>query len=206
MELGQYAIDYAYLKAVQQDHITLTPASESEDPEKTIAALAAHDSRIADRLVLIGDLEDTADHSCLTPGLTPVPGIYVHACSLATLSRGVLFKITGTPSLTALVIGASLLLAAIVGLRVLYARAPLLHAWPFQQVEILAFGLASVLLFVGFSWRIRWPGVVWPSYLWLCGALFIHPFVSEPLYRALAAAPGVLRAIGATLAARARGV
>ncbi len=138
--------------------------------------------------------------------MPPVAGIYIHACSLATLNRGVLFKIAETPSRTAIAVGVCLLVAGIVGLRVLYARSPLLHAWPFQQLEILAFGTCAVLLFLGFSWWVRWPGVVWPSYLWVCAALFIHPFVSEPVCRALAAAPGVLRATGASLAARARGV
>jgi serine/threonine protein kinase/CHASE2 domain-containing sensor protein len=206
MEFGQYVVDYAYLKAVEQDVIRLVPANDSEAPEKTIASLAARDSTIADRLVLIGDLEDTADHSCLTPGMAPVPGIYIHACSLATLNRGALFKVAGSPSRATVATGACLLLAAIVGLRVFYARAPRLHAWPFQQVEILAFGTAAVLLFVGSVGWIRLQGVVWPGSLWLCGALFAHPFLSEPLYRALAAAPGVLRAAAATLAARARGV
>ena len=49
-------------------------------------------------------------------------------------------------------------------------------------------------------------GVAWPHVLWLCGALFIHPFVSEPLFRAAVGMPRALRAAVPSLAGRARGV
>ena len=198
-ELGEYSIDYSYLKEVQRDIITLSPGQGDGGFEAPIAALAAYRSRVANRAVFVGDLEDPIDHSCPAPGMTPVSGVLIHACALATLNRGMVFHLADTPGPGSVVGGILLLVALIVGLRVWYRRVPALQRWPFQYLEILAFGSLSVVVSVAFIWRLRAFGVVWPDCLWLCGALLAHPFVSEPLYRTATATRGMVLA---TLAAR----
>jgi CHASE2 domain-containing sensor protein len=204
LEVGEYSIDYSYLKEASRDIIKLLPIRAGESPENAIAQpLGADDSRVADRVVLVGDLDDTSDQFCQTPGGKPLPGVLIHACSLATLNRGMLFEITGTPGWTTTLGGLFVLLAAIIGLRVFRTRSRLLQEWPFQYIEILAFGAMAILVFVVFTWQARVAGVVWPHLLWLSGALFVHPFFSEPCYRAVVAMPKVLHAAVRTVAGRA---
>jgi CHASE2 domain-containing sensor protein/predicted Ser/Thr protein kinase len=204
LEVGEYSIDYSYLKEAQRDKINLLPVRAGESRENAIAQqLGADNSRVADRVVLVGDLEDTADQFCQTPGGKPLPGVLIHACSLATLNRGMLFEVTGTPGWTSTLGGMFVLVAAIIGLRVFRTRARLLQDWPFQYIEILAFGAMAILVFLVFTWQVRAAGVVWPHLLWLSGALFIHPFFSEPFYRAVVATPKVLHAAVRTVAGRA---
>ncbi len=193
-ELGEYSIDYSYLKEVQRDIITLSPGQGDGGFEAPIAGLAAYRSRVASRAVFVGDLEDPVDHSCPAPGMTPVSGVLMHACALATLNRGMVFHLADTPGPRSVVGGILLLAALIVGLRVCYRRVPALQPWPFQYLEILAFGSLSIVVFVAFIWRLKVLGIVWPDCLWLCGALLVHPFVSEPLYRTATATRGMVLA------------
>jgi hypothetical protein len=194
IEFGEYGIDYAFLKEVRRDVVTLVPLEGDGGWESAVAQLRALESRISGRVVLVGDLEDTADHSCPTPGLKPVSGVLIHACALATLNRGMVFQVTDAASWPAGAAGAAILAAVIVGLRLLYARSLPLRQWPFQYLEILAFAAISLLLFLLLDWRARARGAVWPHSLWVCGALLAHPFVSEPAWRAVASAGGLARA------------
>jgi hypothetical protein len=204
LEFGTYVIDYAYLKELRRDILTLTPTRADESAADTVAQLAAYGSRIADRVIFVGDLKDTSDHLCYTPGMTPLPGVLIHACSLATLNRGMFLEATDTLGRRT-VLGAGLFLVAlIVLLRAVHTRSPLLRAWPFQYVEIVVFGFLSIALFLSFRWQLRANGAVWPHFLWVSGALFLYPF-AESVYRAVAAVPGMLRATALTFAGRARG-
>jgi hypothetical protein len=206
IEFGEYAIDYAYLREVRRDMIRLSPRSAGEGWETAIDGLGAFESRITDRAVLIGDLEDTSDQTCPTPSMQPVSGVLIHACALATLNRGMVFRISHTLSRAAILSGALALLAAIVGLRLSYARFRPLQQWPFQHVEIFWFAALSALVFFTFRWQAGSRGVAWPHVLWVCGALVAHPFVSEPLFRAAAGMPRALRAAAPPPTGRARGV
>ena len=169
-----------------------------------IAGLAAYRSRVANRAVLVGDLEDAVDHSCPAPGMTAVSGVLIHACALATLNRGLVFHLADTPGLPSVASGIFLLVAFIVALRVGYHRVPALHRWSFQYVEILAFGSLSIAASLAFIWRLQAQGVVWPDCLWLCGALVAHPFVTEPLYRTVTATRGMTFALASGRRRRAR--
>ena len=70
LEFGEYMIDYAYLKEVRRDVIVLSPRNAGEGWESAIDGLGAFESRIADRAVLVGDLENTSDQTCPTPSMT----------------------------------------------------------------------------------------------------------------------------------------
>jgi serine/threonine protein kinase/CHASE2 domain-containing sensor protein len=202
LEFGEYSIDYSYLKETKRNIIPV-PRRAGESRENAIAFLEDYDSRIADRVVFVGDLKDTSDQFCQTPGAEPVPGVLIHACALATLNRGMLFEITDPLSWTTILGGMFVVLAAIIGLRVFHTRSRLMQEWPFQYIEILVFGAMAILVFLVFTWHVRVAGVVWPHYLWLSGALFVHPFFSEPFYRAVVATPKVLHAAVSTVAGRA---
>jgi predicted Ser/Thr protein kinase len=203
---GEYGIDYSHLNHIRQDVVTLWPVADGEDWEKAFAGARLPEGRIADRVVLVGDLEDTSDHSCPTPSMKPVSGVLIHACSLATLNRGMVFQVTDALGWTTVIGGAFVLAAAIVGLRLLYARSKPLQEWPYQYLEIPFFGTLALVLFVVFDWRVRNRGVVWPHTMWLCGALLAHPFVSEPLCRAVASTGALVRTAARTLTGRRRGV
>jgi hypothetical protein len=200
LEFGTYVIDYSYLKELRRDIVTLTPSG----PAEIAAQFASLAPRIADRVILVGDLEDTSDQLCYAPGTRALAGVLIHACSLATLNRGLLFESTETLSLPAALGGGGIVLLAIAGLRLAHTRSPLLRAWPLQYLEVLVFGALAVALFLFFRWHVRTGGAVWPHALWVSGALLLYPF-AESVYRALVAAPGMLRAAALTVAGRARG-
>jgi serine/threonine protein kinase len=204
LEFGTYAIDYTYLQELRRDTVTLTPAVAGEGPADTVRQLATFASRIADRVVLVGDLDDTSDQLCYTPGMKPLSGVLIHACSLATLNRGLLFEATDTLNRTTVWGAGAFLLVVIVGLRVMHTRSPLLRAWPYQHLEILVFAGLSVALLLLFRWQFRKNGAVWPHFMWGSVALLVYPFV-DSVYRALVAAPGMARATALTLAGRPEG-
>jgi CHASE2 domain-containing sensor protein len=190
---------------VRRDVITLRPGSGGEGWEGAIGSLAAFESKIGERAVLIGDLDDTTDQTCPTPSMRPVSGVLIHACALATLNRGMVFRISDTLSWGTVLWGLLLVLAVIVGVRLLYSRSRRLQQWPFQYIEILSFAAMSAGAFLVFGWHASARGVAWPHVLWLCGALFLHPFVSEPLFRAAVGMPRALRAAAPSRAGRAKG-
>jgi ABC-type xylose transport system permease subunit len=137
--------------------------------------------------------------------MQPVSGVIIHACALATLNRGIVFRISDTLNWAIALWGLLLVLTAIVGVRVLHTRSRLLRQWPFPFIEIPAFAAMSVVVFVVFGWYATARGVAWPHVLWLCGALIVYPFVSERLFRTAVGMPGVLRAAAPILTGRVRG-
>ena len=205
VEFGEYAIDYSFLREVRRDIVRLSPRTAGEGWESAIDALGVFGSRIADRPVLVGDLEDTTDQTCPTPSMQPVSGVLIHACALATLNRGTVFRISNTLEPAAVAWGALALLAAIIGLRLIHLRSGKLRQWQFQRVEMLWFTAMSVIVFFIFRWQVSVRGVAWPHVLWLCGALVVYPFVSEPLVRAAAGTLRALRSAGPSRAGRERG-
>ena len=205
VEFGEYAIDYSFLREVRRDIVRLSPRTAGEGWESAIDALGVFGSRIADRPVLVGDLEDTTDQTCPTPSMQPVSGVLIHACALATLNRGTVFRISNTLEPAAVAWGALALLAAIIGLRLTHLRSGKLRQWQFQRVEMLWFTAMSVIVFFIFRWQVSVRGVAWPHVLWLCGALVVYPFVSEPLVRAAAGTLRALRSAGPSRAGRERG-
>jgi len=204
LELGEYIIDYSYLKEIRKDVISLSPVNPGDSPERTISYLRAFDARIADRIVLLGDLQDVTDQFCLTAQLKPLSGLLIHACSMATLNRGLLWEIHETlrPALAAGII--LLVLVGIVGSRLLHTYSRIWRAWDYQHIEILAFGSMSILVFLIFKWQISASEIIWPHFLWISGALFIHPFLTEPFYRACVGLIKVLHSFVLSSAGRAR--
>ena len=158
IEIGTYVIDYAYLKEVRRDTIKLDGGDGADIP----AQLRAHRSKIADRMVLIGDLEDTSDQLCDIPGTKPLSGVLIHACSLATLNRGMLFELTDVLSPAASWTILSCLIGLIVGVRVIHAASPRLRAWPYEHLEILVFGSMAIAVIVVCRGLAQTSGVVWP--------------------------------------------
>ena len=205
IEFGEYAIDYSFLREVRRDVVTLSPRTAAEEWESAIDALGVFGSRIADRPVLVGDLQDAADQTCPTPSMKPVSGVLIHACALATLNRGTVFRISNTVKPAAVAWAVLAMLAAVIGVRLIHLHVGRLRQWQFQQVEMLWFTGLSVIVFLIFRWQISVRGVAWPHVLWVCGALVVYPFVSEPLVRAAAGTLRALRSAGPSRAGRERG-
>jgi serine/threonine protein kinase len=184
LALGEYEIDYSYLNEIRKDVISISPVIPEESPVQTILYLRAFKAKIADRIVLLGDLGDTTDQFCSPAQLKPLSGLLIHACSIATLNRGLLWEVRETlrPGLAVGII--LLVLAGIVGSRLLHAYSRIWRTWNYQHIEILAFGSMSILVFLILTWQISASEVIWPDFLWISGALFIHPFLTEPFYRA----------------------
>jgi CHASE2 domain-containing sensor protein len=191
LELGTYEIDYSHLDELRQEIVTLRPP-DGGSIGPVAQQLAAHRARIADRLVLVGDLEDTSDHLCYTPRLKPLPGVLVHACALATWNRGMLFQPRTTVSGAAVGGFVGLVLAVIVGLRVLHDRSALLRVVQHQHLEMVIFvALAAAVVLVA-RWLATTHGIVWPSFIWVAAALAVYP-LSESFYRAAIAVPRLAR-------------
>jgi serine/threonine protein kinase/CHASE2 domain-containing sensor protein len=189
LELGTYVIDYSYLKELRQDVIKLDAGGNETD----LARRLYHDrARIADRVVFIGDLEDTGDHLCNMPGMEPLPGVLVHASSLATLNRGMLFDTSDAirPAIAWAIF--PVLVALIAGLRVLHASARRLRAWPYEHLELLAFLLIAFAIVFLCRWMAQINGLVWPHFIWPAAALVCYPFAGA-LYRAVAALAAMIR-------------
>jgi hypothetical protein len=136
--------------------------------------------------------------------MKPLPGVLIHGCALATLNRGVLFEPADTLSTRVILAIAVLMLAIIVGLRMVHAGCAPVGQWPFQYLEILVFGAMSFGTILVCQWLARANGVVWPHFLWMSGALAVYPF-AEPVYRAIAASPRIIHASISTQAGGARG-
>jgi len=205
MELREYVIDYSYLKEIQKGVISLSPVNPGDSPERTISYLMKYfEAKIADRIVLLGDLDDATDRLCPTALLKPLPGLLIHACSIATLNRGLLLEIHDTlrPALAVEII--LLVLVGIFGSRLLHTYSPIWRAWDYQYIEILAFGSMSILVFLIFKWQISASEIIWPDFLWISGALFIHPFLTEPFYRACVGLTKILHSFVLASVGRAR--
>jgi hypothetical protein len=204
LELGEYLIDYSYLKEIRNAVISLQPMNPNDSPEQIISYLRASNAKIANRIVLVGDLQDATDQFCATAQMKPLSGLLIHACSIATLNRGLLMEIQEAlrPALAAGII--LLVLVGIVGSRLLHTYSKIVRAWDYQHIEILAFGGMSILVFLIFRWQISASEIIWPHYLWISGALFIHPFLTEPFYRACVGLTKLLHPFVLASAGRAR--
>jgi serine/threonine protein kinase len=204
VEFGTYVIDYSYLRDLRRDVIKLPPLSGADPGVTIVSYLDAHAASIADRTVLVGDLEDTSDQVCYTPGMRPLPGVLVHACSLATLNRGMLLEPSGTISRAAVWTLSLLVVAVIVALRVSHALWPRLRRWRQQDLEIVVFVPLSLGALLAFRWLAASSGVVWPNFLWFAGGLASYPFAASAI-RAFIAAPGIVRAAASSVDGRVRG-
>ncbi len=203
VELGTYVIDYSYLKELRQDIITLS--SDSGDPADDIATqLKAHRSRITGRLVLVGDLEDTSDHLCYTPRMSPLPGVLVHGCALATWNRGMLLEPRAAMGRNAWIGLVALLIATIAGLRVVHSVSPAVRHVPFQHLEVFVFGSMAFGVILVSRWLAQTSGIVWPNVFWVAGALAVYS-LSGPFHHAVIAVPRIAHAAVGGSARRVRG-
>jgi hypothetical protein len=201
LEMGEYFIDYSYLKQIQSEIVV--PSSLADVPA-LVRNLKNH-GKLKNRIVLIGDLEDVSDQFCHTPNQRPLAGALIHACSIATLNRVLLPEIEGWRSTVLELAIIIFLLGSIVGVRLWWYYSPVAHQWDYQYIEILLFGTMAMAIYVAFKLRIRDVGWVWPKFLWVSAALFIHPFLTEPFYRTCAALPKMLQAFCGVFARRESG-
>jgi hypothetical protein len=191
LDFGEYPIDYSYLREIRKEIISL------KSPEE----ITVFTSRIRNRSVVVADLNDAKDRFCYIGPHEPLSGALIHACTLASLNRGFFGEVTETLSVT-LKLGMTLLvLFGIMGLRLIHTYSRPLRRWDYQYLEILAFTLMSILTYFVFNYQIRTYGILWPDWLWVCAALFIHPFLTEPFYRTCRALPKVAHAFVIAFAA-----
>lgn len=198
LELGEYFIDYSYLKQIQSEIVV--PSSLADIP--ALVRNLRNRGGLKNRVVLIGDLEDVSDQFCQTPSQRPLAGVLIHACSIATLNRVLLPELEGWRSTLLELAIIVFLLCSIVGVRLWYYYSPVAHQWDYQYIEILLFGTMAMAIYIAFKLRIRDVGWVWPKFLWVSAALFIHPFLTEPFYRTCVALPKMLQAFCGVFARR----
>jgi len=203
LDFGTFVIDYSYLKELRRDVLALPTAPHADQSSAVVAHLRAHSARIADRLVLVGDLEDTSDQVCYTQGMKPLPGVLVHACSLATLNRGTLLQATGSLDRRGAWALAAVIVAVIIGLRVAHTFSSPFRELPFEYFEIIVFSLLALVVVLACRWVARTHGIVWPHFVWVSGGLALYA-VATPVVRACAATPGILHAALRPLRAGAR--
>jgi CHASE2 domain-containing sensor protein len=146
---------------------------------ETPQLLEAYKDKIKDHVVLIGDVGRGEDKFALAHTTDLVPGVLIHACSLMTLRNGPLRYVDALRSISLDVIlsFASLLLLCFVAL-IIHFKHPNLAA-----AEMLCSWIVALLVFILCYWWIGWAGIFWPDYLWISFALFIAPYLADPLWR-----------------------
>jgi hypothetical protein len=183
LQLPEYRINYSYLREIRKEIITPENAS----------SIRAFTSKIRNRVILLGDLEDASDQFCHIPQQKPLSGALIHACSVATLNRGMLMReVNETIGWKLRIAIAIFVLSSIMSIRLIHTYSKLLREWDYHYLEILLFGMMSILIYLVFTWETRKLRVYWPDFLWISLALFICPFITEPFYRTCAAVPKVL--------------
>ncbi|HXR16402.1 MAG TPA: CHASE2 domain-containing protein [Terriglobales bacterium] len=186
LDAADFRIDYSYLKEIRKEIITLENAS----------SIQAFRSRIQNRVVLLGDLEDSGDQLCQLPHQKPLSGLLIHACSVATLNRapnrGMLRELDQRVGWKLRLVIALFVLGGIVGTRLVHAYSPHLSQWDFHYLEILTFAAMSAIIYFVFSWELRKLAVYWPDFFWISLALFLYPFLAEPFYRLCIAVSGLM--------------
>lgn len=190
LEFGTFGIDYAHLKEIRRNIISLALPTGELSSELEIQ-LAAHRSRIADRVILVGDLEDATDQQCIITNRRPLPGALIHASALATWNKNTLFEPARTLGRKTMLGMAVFLGLMIVGLRAAHAIMPRVRDRPFQHLEAIVFTLLAVTVVVASKWLASSSGVVWPNFFWFSAGLALYP-LTEPLYGALVAVPKML--------------
>jgi hypothetical protein len=164
-------------------------------------AIRAFGSKIQNRVILLGDLEDASDQFCAIPQQRPLSGALIHACSVATLNRRMLLReVNEMVGWKLRLTIAIFVLSGVLGIRLVHAYSKLVHEWDYHYLEILTFGIMSIVVYLIFAWEMRNLILYWPDFLWISAALFICPFIAEPFYRACAAVPKVLHEFVLTFA------
>jgi hypothetical protein len=181
---GKYIIDYSDLEVIKKRVISADDASSLRDR-----------SKFKGRQVLIGDLGDRLDHTCVPGRPWPVSGVLIHACSLATLNKGLFLGVTPsqgwTYKLIVLFAAWCILLGLEIGEALRRSRgralsgsgAPTLGDWNHEAIEILFFSTIAFLTYVAATWMVASKRYFWPDFLWIVLTLFLHPFMTEPFFR-----------------------
>ena len=165
--VGEFPIDYSYL-----DQIAKIPYRETRD-------LARWQDKIDRRVVLIGDLADLEDSRCTAHLRAPVPGVLIHACSFATLNRGLLWNISTRTSLMCdlwLVLWLTFAMGLVRFLQIFRRRMWSLDA---HAMEIFSFLTAAFCVVTASIGVIGLTHFFWPESLWISAGLFIHPYLIE---------------------------
>ena len=167
IRLGEYPIDYSVLDQIQR-----IPYHDRGDLKQWEDTIARHS-------VLIGDLRDTADSRCTAHRREPIPGVLIHACSLATLSRGLLWHIDGATSLLC-DLGLLFVIVAATGfVRHIQVSVRRLSSINAHAMEILTCGCASLAVLAVSLVFVQITHFFWPDFLWIFAGYFLHPYLRE---------------------------
>ena len=167
IRLGKYPIDYSAL-----DQIPRIPYHDKGDLKQWEDTITRHS-------VLIGDLRDTEDSRCTAHRREPVPGVLIHACSLATLSRGLLWHIDGGTSLLC-DLGLLFVIVAVTGfVRHVQVSDPRFSGIKAHAMEILTCSCASLAVLAVSLAFVQISHFFWPDFLWIFAGYFLHPYLHE---------------------------
>jgi hypothetical protein len=181
---GEYQIDYSYLPRIERDSIVLSPPARGllaqPNPRKAIKDQVRQDIgnvNAVGRIVLIGDLADVRDQFCAVVRDRPLPGIFMHASAIATLTHGLFLEADEAWTLRI-----EITLMVLIGIGIaLIKKIHGVSAWRYEYIEILAYAVLSVIVLIFSTLLIRASGVYWRGFLWVSAALFIHPLITNPL-------------------------
>jgi CHASE2 domain-containing sensor protein len=167
MEVGEYVIDYSFLGRI--------PSVPYTDPQH----LRYYGEQIQGRVVLVGDLRDSADANCTGQSRTPVAGVLVHACAFASLTHGRLLEIDRATSRRYDVYLFAIVTALLSGARALQMfRRGGVH-FNLHVLEIALYTTAAVAVFGGCFFFLHVTRLFWPDFLWISTALFFQPYFAE---------------------------
>lgn len=169
IEYAEALVNFSKLEAIQENKLlTLSKVSIKESSEK-----------FRNRIVILGDgtKERAMDNRKVAGRTEVIPGVYIHACAAYTFAREPMYEFKLPVRLSL-----DLFLSAFVICWVAINRRQHLNErkvfdWHKLQNRLTII-TALVVLFAAVC-LVWWTGVVWPDFLLVAGALWLHPKVEK---------------------------
>jgi CHASE2 domain-containing sensor protein len=164
---GEFLVDYGLLDLIRDKSL------------RTIKPVVISDQGpffLKNKVVLLGDgtLGKATDISVVPGQKEPVPGVYLHACAVYTLTKP-LYELTGLGRATIDLTLSMLIVAAIAAIR-LRARKDELNIGRLQGFFTLMVVLFAYV--VGFMF-VRSTRIMWDDFILVIAALLLHPSIEK---------------------------
>lgn len=163
---GEFLVDYGLLELIRDKTL------------KTIKPLVIEDQgkwTLKNKLVLLGDATVGKSDTSLVPGQKePVPGVYLHACAIYTLTHP-LYELTGLARIVIDLTLSAFLVAIIAWIRV-QARNGELNVSLLQEFLTLMVVLLAFVVGIIFVRRTR---IMWDDFILVILVLFLHPSIEK---------------------------
>jgi CHASE2 domain-containing sensor protein len=170
-DVAEYLVDYGPLSTLQAARIQTIKA----------AGIDAFPGKLSDNVVLVGrgTWLATPDVWVIPGHNTPIPGVFLHACGVATLLNAPLFELS---PLGRLVIDATLSMVILGSISIFrtynHFRYPGVPLATHRLQHALTYTVATVACLFGVVF-VQWTRLMWDDFLFVTIALFAHSKVER---------------------------